>query len=285
MVCSQSTISDVTTTTDTNTTNHVYSKLAPEDYSLMYRLVGYYEYIKALENFDRLLAMCSPTEIDVIDELVKERDEFAVYTNLSRRLQRAQSTLTERPQKPDDSFERRGFAWVVALARTEVAAIIGGFTHMPAPFESVRPTKYEMAAYRELLQDGARTHYWALVNDPALKKLLRAVPDHRTVAYVRRLTVALEFLHAAAKVDANHYTQIQFAELKKWNNDLEEVRLSLLANIQSFLSGGSYQTASSKTEEQQFETFSNCAKQLSKTPLSNVQITKPVSPGNNRSTP
>lgn len=89
----------------------------------------------------------------------------------------------------------------------EAGAILGTFTTLPSPFEVVGPTKWEMAAYRELLMDGAQTHYWAIANDPnapssnTATDFLRA-PGPEMLAYIRRLNLARSMLNAAAMSNA-----------------------------------------------------------------------------------
>lgn len=234
-----------TTETTTTTTQMISRKLAPADRTLIFRLVGFYEYIKALEHFDRLIQMCDQDELKVIDDIIREKDEFAVYVNLSRRLQRGNSNLSETAADGEDNFERRGFAWVTALARVEVGAMFAGFTSVMSPFEWVRPSQMESAAYRELLEDGMRTHYWALVNDPEFQQIATGRPDHKTVAYVRRLTVARAFLEAAAKIGGAQLAPEQIAELHKWKSDLDKVQYGMIANIESYL--GSFSRSNSKT--------------------------------------
>ena len=226
-----------TTRTTTDTIAVFSNSLAPADRTLIFRLVGFYEYIKALEHFDALTQISDQNELQVIDEIIREKDEFAVYVNLSRHLQRTNSSLSEAGVDPEHNFERRGLAWITALARVEVGAMLAGFTNVASPFEWVRPRQLELAAYRELLEDGMRTHYWALANDPEFQQIATGRPDYKTVAYVRRLTVANAFLEAAAKIGLNTGQLVpeQLGELYKWKSDLVQVQSGMIANIGKYL--------------------------------------------------
>ncbi|MCH7728085.1 MAG: hypothetical protein IH991_16650, partial [Planctomycetes bacterium] len=169
---------------------------------MIYRLVGFYEYVNALREFDQLVQTASPQELEAMDEIVKDYNEYAVFANLSRRIQTDSSSLAEKGAADDDNFQRRGLGWVMALARVEVGAMLAGFTDVPQPFAVVRPTQFEMPAYRELLEDGLRTHYWSLIRDPAVQLVIAQSlkePNHQTLAYVRRLSITRKFLHAVSQ--------------------------------------------------------------------------------------
>lgn len=244
-------------------------QLAPADRTLIFRLVGFYEYIKALQHFSALIGMCDESELKVIDEIIGEKDEFTVYTHLSRRLQRRPSTLSEigrtlskTGQPQEDRFARRGLAWVMALARVEIGAMFAGFTNIRSPFEWVQPTQLEMSAYRKLLEDGMRTHYWSLANDPAFRKIVRDTPDHKTVAYVRRLTLARAFLEAAGKAGTAQLTPPQVVELRKWHSDLDTARVALIASIQAYLKSVQATSSNTTSKSSKFKEAFACSRQL-----------------------
>ncbi|HUG89859.1 MAG TPA: hypothetical protein VML55_03435, partial [Planctomycetaceae bacterium] len=129
----------------------------PQDPRLIFRLVGFIEYGAAVELLERFVSTASREELELADELVRERPEFAVYTNLSRHIEGA-TFLREQPRHARDDFCRRGLDWVLGLARVEVGALLAGFTSHPRPFGAVAPQTYGVEAYRELLVDGLRTH-------------------------------------------------------------------------------------------------------------------------------
>ena len=134
-------------------------KLSPSDSNQVTRLVGFMEYGNALANLDKLLKLSNEDEIKVYDEIVKERDEFAVYTNLARRLEPTGGTsIYEPPQGDEDDFQRRGLPWMTALARVELGAMLAAFTEVKNPFMSTLPNELDAEPFREILFDGARVH-------------------------------------------------------------------------------------------------------------------------------
>lgn len=237
--------------------------LTPTDARQARRIVGYLEYGMALGYLDELLRSLTPDERTAIDEFVAEHESFTVYTNLSRRTQTRPSTLTERPSSAEDSFARKGLAWVMALARVESGAILSTFTTTPNPFTVVNPTAFEMNAYRELLMDGARMHYWSLYIDPALKKVTRTSPENPIVlSYSRRLGLAKAMLRAAAKSGVGHLHAQQYRELATWKQDLDELHAGLLGIIQSYLISSQIQSSSTTSSRFQREFTEACYWQL-----------------------
>jgi hypothetical protein len=201
------------------------------------RLVGFYEYANALDNLDRLVNLVSPSELAEIDKIVAEKDEFTVYTNLSRRLQRGPSSLgNAEAETQSDKYERRGLAWTMALARVELAAMLACFTRVPQPFEAVGPTDFDRAAYVELIQDGAKSHYWALVNDPMLESVTHMRADQVPVlSYSRRLVLARAILGAAMRAGIKDYSPAQMSELTSWKDSLDKLQAGFVLKIEQFL--------------------------------------------------
>ena len=225
---------------------------------MILRVVGFLEYGSALRNFDELLRTASPEELKAIDEVVASRPEFTVYTNISRRIRNAPSSLIERAESQTGSYERRGFAWVVALARTEIGAMLATFAAFPSPFEVVRPSKFEMAAYKELLLDGSQTHYFAMANDPEARRVARQIPDSRMLAYIRRLTMARHFLFAAVRSRAGELTPLQTEEAFSQKRDLEKALGDYSSTVAEFVSAMNYRQQSTKTNTTEREYVEAC---------------------------
>ena len=206
------------------------------DSRLVNRLVGFYEYYHALRRFDALLKKATADDLRDIEEIIEDRREFAIYTNLSRHVQKGTSTLAERPGKPHDDFKRHGFSWVVALARVEVAAMLAGFTRTKRPFERVPPSRMEFSAYQELMLDGLRMHYGALAADPRQKLAAKGdLPLREMATYSRRLHVARSFHKAVKKLGNSSFSSAQRAELKSWGKNLEELHVAIYLQIQEEL--------------------------------------------------
>jgi hypothetical protein len=200
---------------------------------LVQRLVAYYEYQQALRRFGALLQRATPKDLKTIDEIIAERREFTIFTNLSRRLEKGKSTLTEKPKKPGDNFKRQGLAWVVALARVEVAAMLAGFTRTKRPFEKVGATRFDLPAYGEMLLDGLRTHYWSLAADPRLRDVTRGrLTLGQLLTYSRRLLLARSFHDAVVRIGKGTFNNAQQAELKTWGRNLEKLHGKILSRVQ-----------------------------------------------------
>lgn len=234
--------------TSTVTTTTSVAVVKPRDPSVMYRLVGYQEYSNSLSYLQRLVQSSTVDELKVIDAVVRDYGELGVYTNLSRRFA---------PQQPSplaeigsDNYERRGLAWVMALARVELGAMLAGFSNQKDPFFAVgRPSPGELPALKELLWDGARTHYWALMADPQVERALEAsAGSPRYMAHGRRLFLTLAFLEAATNLTSGELTPAQRQEASSWNKDLEKLGLLYVTKLADSL-GQRTRTTSSAIQE------------------------------------
>jgi hypothetical protein len=216
---------------DSYTVDTLVARLVIRDPATVNRLVGYDEYRQAIMLLESLVRRSTPEEIEVYDAIVKSYDDYGVYTNLSRMVEKEQTALNEGPAKPQDDFRRHGLDWVMALARVELAAMLATFTRTGRPFESLAPAPFERRAYLELLRDGARTHYWALRNDPNAARIVRTTADERLLAYGNRLTLARKFIRAAARAGKSIDTPQQRQTWKQWDEDLAEVHFAILTKI------------------------------------------------------
>ena len=209
------------------------AKITRHESEWVKRIVGYTEFLEAIKNLETLVSLCDEMELKAIDELVRERDDLAVYTNLSRRVAPPLNPMTELAQKPNDDFQRRGLDWVLALARVELGAMLAAFTEAKSPFEiAYGNSGYGRSAYAEMLRDGLRMHYWALVNDPiAHREFANRVASTRTLLYSRRLVLARAFLQAAARIGADEYSPVQRQELSAWKDKLEETQAATIVKV------------------------------------------------------
>lgn len=222
----------------------------------------------ALKYFDELLRKLTDEERLAVSEFVAETPSYTVYTNLSRRTETRVNPLSERglPQSSSaemtETYARSGLDWVMALARVEYASILAAFTTTPNPYVTVRPSKFEMSAYKELLTDGARMHYFSLYRDPVLKKVKRSSPENPVVlSYSRRLGLARKMLTAVAKAGIGEMNPYQYRELASWKKDLDGLHGGLLAVIQSYLKTVEQRSTSTMTEEER-EFALGCGAQL-----------------------
>ena len=200
------------------------SRLSSHDAAVARCAVGFVEYEMSLRYFNALLQRTTEQERQMIDELIVEQKSFRLTTNLSKGLSTAQSQLGKGNQYLGQQVQHHGLAWTVALARLEVGAILATFTTASNPFARTRPSSYEMPAYRALLVDAARTHYWSLKNDPSLASMLNEVPRSQTfLAYAQRADLAKSLVRAVTKTGVGYLTPDQFRELATWNKDLTKM--------------------------------------------------------------
>ena len=221
----------------TTVTAFVTAHLPKSDPNRIYRIVGFLEYAMALKYLDQLALAASVEEMDAINEIIKSEPEFKIYTNLARKLPMPPSSLAERPQNEQDDFSRHGFKWVTALARVELGGMLAGFSLHPAPFAAVAGKGYDAEEYMELLVDGARTHYWAMVNDPKFKQILRKFePNGETLTYLRRLNLTEAFIGAAVAIAPQKYAPVQVAEFQSFLKPIKDARQNLRLSIELHLS-------------------------------------------------
>lgn len=203
----------------------------------VYRLVGYLEYGRSLYLLDELLDLASAEELKVIEELVAERPEFAVYTNLSRLLEPQPGALSEPASDSDvaapaGKYRQQGLAWITALARVELAAMSAGFDVDDHPFRTFAPSRYEAAQYALMLMDALRTHYWALQRDPLVRDIRNAgLNDVQGLAYFRRVAVAIEMADALERLGKGSYSPGQLEQLKSWRREMKSLRGTVLYSV------------------------------------------------------
>lgn len=224
------------------------SRLQPVQTHMVARLVGFHEYTQAIVRFEQLVAASSPQELAVADEIISSHDELAIYTNLSSRIERYPSRLSEKPAA--DAKAKRGLAWLMGLARVELGAMAAGFTDHSSPFDLVPVTAFEREQHFEMLLDGARMHYWALHNDPIalhyanwsrtpVVSLARGTPltsaqggdELRAIAYARRVAIANEFVEAVARQYGNQLDLNQQAELTQWHRELSKLQSRIVFDV------------------------------------------------------
>ena len=112
------------------------------------RFLGFLEYQQALDRLDTLARTCTPNELAGFDSIVRQRPEFAVYSNLARDLPLGNTTLQIEPKRTGDDFKRHGLRWMMALARVELGAMLAVQTELPDPFWSLVRTDYDREVFR-----------------------------------------------------------------------------------------------------------------------------------------
>jgi hypothetical protein len=255
-------VADNETTTYTETVRQ--HKLSPQDQSILYRLVGYYEYSNALDLLDQLLRISKPEEIAVYDKWVAERPEFTIYTNLSR-LANEKPNAFSSIEVSSTGNEKRGLAWVMGLARLELLAMTSVYGSEGQLSSMRAPTAFENLAFRDLLFDGMRTHVWALTGDERFKKLLQKNPDAETIAYARRLTLVMRFVQSVAAFYGKEFTPEQRGQWTNWNRVIDDQKAVLLTTIESYLNQMSVSNdqQTTKYSSEYTKMFTHCMKDCS----------------------
>jgi len=224
------------------------NRIPPLQRASLYRLVGFVEYGKALELLGSFVEEASSEEFEIANQIVHDHDEFLIYTNLSRKIEKP-SLLSEHDRT--DEFARRGLNWVLALARVELGAMLAGFTDIKQPFQSFQSTPPKLDkkrilrtersssesrperfgentdypdAYGEVLIDALRTHYWALMQDPEIRKYnIKGVPENHLLTYGRRTYVTLLMHEAVWNYAGARWSSEQLAELTRWKADIASI--------------------------------------------------------------
>ena len=216
------------------TTTYIETFINDQDPYLVYRIVGYVEYMRALEFLDGLARYCNSEELKAIDELLQERAEFIVETNLSRKIEHQPSQMDLMPDKAGDDFRRHGLSWMAGLARAELTAMLVGFAAQDDAFTRLA-MPYDHDAYKEIVRDGMRSHYWSLQNDASLQQVLRGDTDATvTLAFMRRRIVAEGFLKAAVALGPDDFNPAQKAELVSWKTNLDKLQAVLHQRLADF---------------------------------------------------
>ncbi|MDP7017951.1 MAG: hypothetical protein QGG36_19250 [Pirellulaceae bacterium] len=176
--------------------------------------------------------------MEIYEEIIKERPEFAFETNLSRKLEPAPTALSQSVVGAHNGFSQHGLAWMTALARVEMGSILAGFSEIQRPYRTVSPTPFDAQPYHALLLDGARVHYWALVRDTRLPWVMRQdlkYVDKAVLSYSRRLVLGRGMLRTAGEIAGPNYTPDQQRETEQWRRTMDEVQAVLVLKVRSVL--------------------------------------------------
>lgn len=167
--------------------------------SIPYRLVGSYEYAKAMEAFTRLLSISKFEELPAYDNILNNRPEFTYFNG-------ANAAFVSRPNLKQvspfqrkqfyDTFQRQGLAWMMALARVELGATMSMYGTSDAPFHAISTSDFDKEAYVQVLADDAVAHMKSLGQEAGFNLVTRRGRpiDTWTLAYLRRLKLIRDML-------------------------------------------------------------------------------------------
>lgn len=228
---------------------------------LVNRIVGTLEYISALRNLDFFLNSATREEMDAADRYVSSRPEFTIYSQLSERFRQQPAMAYFTGSEP--SAKKTGLMWVVALARMEVGGILATFSKHTNPFEIVGPTLWEMPAYRELLMDGAQTHFWALANDPNVAMVAMKIPGREMLSYIRRIDLARSMLSAAARSNAQALSPNDWSQFISQDAKMLGMRQQYSFRVKKYLaSQNSYSKETTISKGNEYGRAAFCSAQL-----------------------
>lgn len=172
-------------------------EFAAADSTIPYRLVGSYEYLKAIQNINRLTAISSKSEIKVYDALIASQNEFSFYSGIATDygLVSVDSLPDNERELIESTYKRQSLAWLLALARVEIGATISMYGFSNDPFGQVGMSNFGIREYTEILLDDLTTHLKAVKNDQGFQEAVYVrKPNSDTMAYLRRARLINDLL-------------------------------------------------------------------------------------------
>ncbi len=197
--------------------------IAPADKTMIYRLVGSYEYTMALQYLEYLVNHSTMDEIKVYNKIIASRPEFQVYT---------QPHLYSRQSSQYNVHQ--GIEWVLAFARLELAGVLAAYSDIPEPFEMLRPTVLERSALNQLVLSDTAVHIKAILNDKYYNKMIKESKKgigSETLAYLRRLKLITHFLNYSNRHLQKTKQPIMAKSFIDWSNVFRTNARKLLAII------------------------------------------------------
>jgi len=185
---------------------------------MVYRLVGSYEYSKALELLEQLVNQSTAEEIEVYNLVIKTRPEFDVFT-----LPKLYKKANDNSDAGAYHVKHSGIEWIMALARLEMAGILATYSDVNDPFAQVNPTLLERNALNQLVLSDTAAHLRALFTDPAYKTMLAKSSkniDSQAFAYLRRFKLVTHLLaYSTAYIRGNKKKGLAGA-FDNWSREL-----------------------------------------------------------------
>ena len=239
------------------------SGFQPSDESIPYRLVGSYEYLNALKQFMKLIEISTTDEIKVYDKILNKRAEFSFFSGVNTAFNEKPDLAKANPferQKFNDDFIKKGLAWMMALARIELAATSSLYGDVKQPFTAIEDSQFDAEPYLKILQDDVVAHMRSLAQEPGFTEVLRRsrTPDTWTLAYLRRIKLIRDMLQTLQDVGG---PSVQ-AEIEPLAYELRKHQRNLVEQVESATvsSGSEYAVKSGGTRisRQQTTTVGQC---------------------------
>ncbi len=185
------------------------------------------------------MSISTPEQVEVYDKLVSQKREFSFYSGVVSGVGANAGGAKQRdPMAFEQSFKKNSLAWLLALARVEIAATASMYGRSKAPFQDMAPENYGFSEYLAVLLDDLSAHVNALATDQDLKRVceLTVKADSNTLAYLRRLKLVTDMLNTVQTASNGEFAyrarQIK-RELKKYEQDLVNKVVLATANLSS----------------------------------------------------
>ena len=161
--------------------------------------------MNALKQFMKLVEISTTDELKVYDKVLNDRAEFSFFSGVNAAFEEKPDLAKANPferQKFEDEFIKKGLAWMMALARIELAATSSLYGDNKLPFETIVNSQFDAEPYLKILQDDVLAHMKSLAKEPGFKEVLRRSrrPDTWTLAYLRRIKLIRDMLQALQDV-------------------------------------------------------------------------------------
>lgn len=204
--------------------------------------------MNAIDMLGRLASISTPEQIAVYDKIIQSKNEFSFYSGVVSKFGDSIPAQARGQVGFDKSFKKNSMAWLLALARIEVAATSSVYGRSKKPFADMAPGNYGMNEYFAVLVDDLNAHVHALATDAGLKQIckLTVKADSNTLAYLRRLKLVNDMLKAvqvAGNPEFAYRAKAAERELNKYRRDLVTKVILVTQNLsESQVSESTYRT-------------------------------------------
>ena len=215
----------------------------PTDKSIPYRLVGSYEYVNALDQLTRLIDESKTEEIKIYDRFLRDRAEFTFFNGVNAAFAEQPNLVKAEPQLRQqfrDEYMKKGLAWMMALARVELAATSSLYGEVEFPFEALVTSQFDAEPYVKILRDDVVAHMKSLAKEPGFKEVLRRArkADTWTLAYLRRIKLIRDMLKSLERAGgaevASEIEPLAYELKKHQRNLIDQVRTEAYATARVY---------------------------------------------------
>ncbi len=223
------------TQTQQTTVTTIGQQFKESDDTIPYRFVGSYEYANALDSFTRLLRISSEADIEVYDSFLASRPEFTFFNGANTAFSKKPNLQAANPfarQQFYDTFQQKGLAWMMALARIELGATMSLYGDAEKPFESIAGSAnaFGLQPYLNVLADDVVAHMKSLSEEIDFENVVKRNRkiDTWTMAYLRRLKLIRDMLSTISRAGDD----IVKARVLPYDRELKRYERRLIEQIE-----------------------------------------------------